>query len=720
MHYITVSPGPARHARVASVFLCCALAACSAAPDDVPGARVAIAVAPLSLDGIGDAEYVVTVQNGSLETVWTKTLRSSAYGDGAGDVSYVGPCDTDDNDNTVTVELTGLFDDADAPIGTGTYHTPGAVSREVRCEADRDTAVAFDITVARAAQQGFFDVALQLDQVFCSAKLDCQADDGGPLELLHTSTGARGPTAVLGFTCVDPTAAADTVLYLDDLEIECDGAAATLDPTAGPGVLSEGAGYTQSPSGSVLFSASVFRGEQDLNGAGDQVYWNVALGLAGASDCHLTVRGTASRGGFDSGSTPEGTTYPFILWDLDLTLPSGDTECTRHALEVTPPGGVEVGFTDIDTPLDFDHGFTGTDPVPFSQSTLGPSRVSHEVDAVIGADGLPFIVFSGETGRLQTARCGNLACSSAEIYEIPHGAEFKSVILGNDGLPFITRSGSDYLRAERCVDASCTSASTTTLRTETYVDNVLAVGPTGLPMYVYVWGGSSRYMTLKQCDDADCSTLSGTYSGSSMTGSGRNYNPALALGSDDLPVLSWAGLNTTSGRFERRVGHCDTAICANATESVIDTDVGTSNLTGSMAIGADGFPLIVYYSYLSSTQKLTVTHCEDVGCTSWSSETLASPAHYLTDVTIGSDGLPVIAWSVPGTLYVTHCGDALCTPASNTTNAVDTSPELLTAEHKVIVIGSDGYPFIAYVAQVAGVSTRQLRVIHCDDVYCTP
>ena len=64
-----------------------------------------------------------------------------------------------------------------------------------------DVAVQFDITMARQADQGFFDVAVQFKDIFCSAKLDCQNADGSDLELLHTPAGARDMTVVLGFAC---------------------------------------------------------------------------------------------------------------------------------------------------------------------------------------------------------------------------------------------------------------------------------------------------------------------------------------------------------------------------------------------------------------------------------------------------------------------------------------------------------------------------------------
>lgn len=65
-----------------------AFAACTgAAPQDAgPSGHVAVHVAPLALPGISDATYTLEVVAGS-QTVWAKTVTSSAYGDGAGSIS---------------------------------------------------------------------------------------------------------------------------------------------------------------------------------------------------------------------------------------------------------------------------------------------------------------------------------------------------------------------------------------------------------------------------------------------------------------------------------------------------------------------------------------------------------------------------------------------------------------------------------------------------------
>jgi len=74
-----------------AVVFVCVLAACG--QSEAPGPRIEVAVAPLTLDGIKDAVWDVRVSNGVAEVVWERRITSARYGDGAGALTYVGPCD---------------------------------------------------------------------------------------------------------------------------------------------------------------------------------------------------------------------------------------------------------------------------------------------------------------------------------------------------------------------------------------------------------------------------------------------------------------------------------------------------------------------------------------------------------------------------------------------------------------------------------------------------
>ncbi|TNF36354.1 MAG: hypothetical protein EP329_05315, partial [Deltaproteobacteria bacterium] len=325
------------------------VAGCVAAEGPEAGGRVAISVAPLSLTGLTDATYTITVTNSAAETVWSRTVTSSSYGDGAGSISYVGPCDADASPNTIALVLDSLST-AGGDLTPGVdYMNPApagdAVTLVRPCVADADTAVTFDLTVVRAAQQGFFDIGVTFDDIFCSAKLDCvKAGAGGdePLTLLsNPQTGVREQTIVLGFACTAGESQ-DTWLYMNDIVVTCGATSFTVDPGAGPGQLDPS--YVD-PAADLLFQAAVYRGTEQL-GAYSKGYWNVALGLStdafGPLDpCTLTATATASNGPLTGLSTPDGTRYPYVSWTVPLTDAADALVCTRHALD----GGTEVVTT---------------------------------------------------------------------------------------------------------------------------------------------------------------------------------------------------------------------------------------------------------------------------------------------------------------------------------------------------------------------------------------
>ena len=340
-----------RRHHLAVIALGWTLAACAGAESPIDGGRVAVSVAPLSLPGVTDAEYTVTVRdapNGGGEVVWTKDVTSSAYGDGGGSLSLVGPCDADAGINTITLELTALRDGAGI-LPTSDYMNPTPVSLEAACAPNADVAVTFDLTVARRAQQGFFDVAVSFGDVFCSAKLDCLDDDGGDLELLHDpDSHARDLTAVIGFACTGSVTGA-TWLYMNDPVVSCTGLApdlVTVD-ASGQGNLDLDAAPNANPGG-YLFAASVFKGAEGL---ANTAYWNISLGLreaafGAAGDCTLTLRATASDqelpqepGGFP---LPAGSVYPVIDWSVPLSSATG-RECERHEVNATD-SGVETHY----------------------------------------------------------------------------------------------------------------------------------------------------------------------------------------------------------------------------------------------------------------------------------------------------------------------------------------------------------------------------------------
>lgn len=347
-----------------------------------------LAVAPLSLPGIDDACYDFRVRNAANQTVTsrgnptvtragedqttapatrattgpipadTTTICASQFGNGqGGDITYITPCDADgpdtDNDglgeqqNTVTLWVDGIYGTGGVdlrqwqdPCGTA------GCALTFTCEENRDAQVEFNLTIMREANQGFFDVAVNFDDIFCSAKLDtCYGTSPAnqqPMTLLTGGDQVRDPTAVFAFACTAGTAQnVTTTLLYGPVELVCTQGTFPINPLAGPG----NASVTVS---GITLHYAIYRGTEALQCSGascNKAYWNLAIDLVGSNasgnvaltNCGLSLQTTAHDGtGFANGfPTAQNSAYPYIDVDSALTAVNGAPICQKNPLNGT-------------------------------------------------------------------------------------------------------------------------------------------------------------------------------------------------------------------------------------------------------------------------------------------------------------------------------------------------------------------------------------------------
>ena len=358
------------------VALALALSACIDATPP-PTGRVAVRVAPLELPGVEDACYALTLRNEAAETVWARSgICADRYGDLSASVSYTGTCDASDPnldgtaEASVTLVLEALYGAGGAELTDyrNPCPAPAGCVRPATCTANADTPVAFELTVARAATQGFFDVAVSFDDIFCSAKVDCAYTDSSPIELvIDPATGQRVKSVVWAFACTDgdpggPDAQA-THLYMSDVVLTCGGVPYAVSPMSGPGNVYPGGVGAPDP----LVQAQVFTGHELItNGSvdADKLFWNVALGLAESflfptpgpgPACTLTARATATRGPVADGQIGGDGSYPYVSVSVPVTDGSA-VLCTQHPLDGAPPhGGVATAYSSLGSAVTFDY-----------------------------------------------------------------------------------------------------------------------------------------------------------------------------------------------------------------------------------------------------------------------------------------------------------------------------------------------------------------------------
>jgi hypothetical protein len=370
------------------VLVALALSCCDASgptPSEKPTLEVAIA--PLTLPGISKVCYDLRVTNGANGTgraVWQKgdpaqdspadtdSLCSSQFGNGSGGaVTFVGACDAAPASpgDTGRINSATLWVDSLHALGGGPISEtgpeawqdpcPAGCTLNTLCEENVDARVEFNLTILRQANQGFFDIGVNFDDIFCSAKVDCRDTSGEPLRLLfRPGTGTRDTTVVSAFACTAGPGR-DTYLYRDAVTVTCGATVTPLSPSVGKGNAWASPSDDPAPT-DAIWQYAVYAGDESLQCNGrpcNKLYWNVAVGLDPSfDDCTLTTTMTASDGPLSDFTTPASTTYPYIEVDVQLTDSAG-LACGRHALD--GQGEVTTTYTSIGGGENFDASLSG-------------------------------------------------------------------------------------------------------------------------------------------------------------------------------------------------------------------------------------------------------------------------------------------------------------------------------------------------------------------------
>jgi hypothetical protein len=130
----------------------------------------------------------------------------------------------------------------------------------------------------------------------------------------------------------------------------------------------------------------------------------------------------------------------------------------------------------------------------------------------------------------------------------------------------------------------------------------IAIGSDSNPVIAY-----HAYPTVREeedlklyvCADTSCS------SGSASTLDAGGRFPALAIGSDNNPIISYTGGDYAS----LRLAVCANASCTGGIVKILDSIQGVHS---SIAIGSDNNPVIAYFDYDSGDLKVFV--CSDPSC----------------------------------------------------------------------------------------------------------
>jgi hypothetical protein len=198
---------------------------------------------------------------------------------------------------------------------------------------------------------------------------------------------------------------------------------------------------------------------------------------------------------------------------------------------------------------------------------------------------------------------------------------------------------------------------------------------------------------------------------------------SLAIGADGLPVISYHARPVLGAAGRLKVAKCGNAACTTGTISVVDPGVydpnGPLSVVGagqhtSIAIDTNGYPVIAYFD--AANLDLKVAACLNAACTGTSTLTTVDSAGnvgWYTSIAVGADGLPVISYVDQDNLRlkVAKCVNADCTGGATITelDVIDAA-----GEGTSVKVSADGLPVISYVRELS----FRLKVVKCGQADC--
>ncbi len=265
----------------------------------------------------------------------------------------------------------------------------------------------------------------------------------------------------------------------------------------------------------------------------------------------------------------------------------------------------------------------------------------------LNASGFPVISYWDETNYdLKLVVCGNAACSAGNTITTVDGTgildvgEYTSLELNASGFPVISYydSTNSDPKLVFCFNATCTVSSNYSM------DNVgvagtytsLELGPSGFPVISYsAQGVGSPNLKIVICTNANC-----TLGSRATLDTAGGYYTSLELSSTGIPIISYQGNLGTL-----KVAVCgDTTCSAGNTTTIIDAGPSVGRHS-SLALDASGIPFISYYD--DGNGDLKIAACGNATCSAGNGIATVDSAGNVgnsTSLAINADGFPVVSY----------------------------------------------------------------------------
>lgn len=353
---------------------------------------------------------------------------------------------------------------------------------------------------------------------------------------------------------------------------------------------------------------------------------------------------------------------------------------------------------------------------PRAYSTV-PCRSRSEVvadgfnvgDLAIGADGNPVLIHGGHPITL--VRCNDWLCAGNDesVQEINGtfcggGARGEAALAINvEGNPIVSQrnggcTSDGILNISVCKDPSCAAPDEGGPNYDadgTGRYNSIAIGTDGNPVVSY-YDLPNGNLKVLHCNDFLCD---GTDDTTNLVASDGDVGAwtSLAIGKNGNPVIAYYDVTN----HDLKVARCNDKACGGGDETISTVESsGDVGEFASLAIGADGNPVIAYYK--RSTGDLKVAKCNDPACAGGNEKrtTVVSEGDVgqWASLGVGLDGRPAIAFydATPAAqdLRLARCNDAACAGSNERVTTLDGAGS--AGQFASLAIGVDGVPVVAY------------------------
>lgn len=291
---------------------------------------------------------------------------------------------------------------------------------------------------------------------------------------------------------------------------------------------------------------------------------------------------------------------------------------------------------------------------------LYPSIAVREVTGQIAV----ISYYDSTNGALKVATCNNIKCTSAATFPLDSGGDvgrYSSIAIPRgDGKPVISYrdTTNSTVKVAKCANSTCTGTTTITTIEATSAASTgtsIAVTESGIPRVSYI-ESTSDDMRIALCADAACTSVS-SFSG--FSSSATLDMASLAMRPQGIPAVSF--YDSVNG--DLRFTTCFNQVCDTGTITATPDTAGTVGLYSSMAIAADGRPVVAYYD--STNADLKVLKCGNTQCTTNNVITTIDAIGSVgtrPSLALPPDGAPIISYydATNSALKIFKCANDAC------------------------------------------------------------